>query len=735
MAQPTTLPSAEAQQQAAVAVFAQYEPPLYEAYLDMMLEWMAAVKTAMFAGGVATLGLVPDPLTVFSQTPKWAALTAQYTADVAREVLAAPYKDLFANSTVFESRPFVHNWIAQRENRLNAVPDEVFGAVSHIINAATGNGASIPDVQAQIEQLFSDTSIPAWKNRARTVARTEVVGAYNGGLNDAFSMIVANDPGTAWVKRWLATEDKRTRPDHVEADGQTVPFSQPFIVGGFQMQHPHDPDAPAKEVINCVVGSTQVDWTGQLIQGSTSRRHIGTFVQIITAEGHDLTVTPNHPILTPDGYVPAGLLRPGQHVMGTRKPPTPEVGDGPSSAEEVHRALSKAGQPQRVVGSRMDFHGDGADSEVEVVGADGHLPGDENPERVRQAQKLLFLGPDSRERPLSGLSGAVVVRVPRLDVPGARFAPRLISRLGQRPPLRDGEAAHTQPISLAPGADFEAQLAELPDDGRTADADFPTHLQYALAAGMTPCEVVKIKSFAGDHQVFNLSTSDHWYSANGIATHNCRCVELLEIENEPTEMGNRQYKGPPNLSASITLMQSVCTDGQFCMQTHKPGLCKGQKRGETEPGAEDATKKTPAQVAQTAVTGLSQAIAQAQAVAAQNATNPRLAAMARRAIAGYKKALAPHQQTLKDAARSNDQAKRAGVQDTAQQDRLDATAKRHKEALAKRAQAILDRRAEAAKVAKMSPKQRAAYGKAKSAQAKAKHKAAEAKVLKEAGRG
>jgi hypothetical protein len=465
VAQPTTLPSAEAQQQAAVAVFAQYEPPLYEAYLDMMLEWMAAVKTAMFAGGVATLGLVPDPLTVFSQTPKWAALTAQYTADVAREVLAAPYKDLFANGTVFESRPFVHNWIAQRENRLNAVPDEVFGAVSHIINAATGNGASIPDVQAQIEQLFSDTSIPAWKNRARTVARTEVVGAYNGGLNDAFSMIVANDPGTAWVKRWLATEDKRTRPDHVEADGQTVPFSQPFIVGGFQMQHPHDPDAPAKEVINC------------------------------------------------------------------------------------------------------------------------------------------------------------------------------------------------------------------------------------------------------------------------------RCVELLEIENEPTEMGNRQYKGPPNLSASITLMQSVCTDGQFCMQTHKPGLCKGQKRGETEPGAEDATKKTPAQVAQTAVTGLSQAIAQAQAVATQNATNPRLAAMARRAIAGYKKALAPHQQTLKDAARSNDQAKRAGVQDTAQQDRLDATAKRHKEALAKRAQAILDRRAEAAKVAKMSPKQRAAYGKAKSAQAKAKHKAAEAKVLKEAGRG
>jgi uncharacterized protein with gpF-like domain len=488
MTQPT-LPDAAAQQQAAVEVFAQYEPPLYEAYLEMMVEWLAAVKTAMFAGGIATLGLVPDPFTVFSQTPKWHTLTSQYAEQVAREVLAAPYKNLFANDTAFESRPFVRNWIAARENRLQAVPDEVFGAIAHIIDSATTNGASIPDVTDQIEQLFGDTSTEKWKNRARTVARTEVVGAYNGGLHDAFSMIVAADPDTEWVKRWLATEDSRTRPDHVEADGQVVPFGQPFIVGGFQMMHPHDPDAPAKETVNC------------------------------------------------------------------------------------------------------------------------------------------------------------------------------------------------------------------------------------------------------------------------------RCVELLEIENEPTKMSNRQYKSTATLKADasraevedhlneqhrrhLTLFQTACTSGQFCMETHKPGLCKGQKRGETEPGQQDATKQTPVQVAQTAVRGLSTAIAQAQQVAQANVTgNPKLAAMARKAVADYKKALAPHQQTLKQAANANAKAKSTGAQDAKQQDALDRRAqakavldeKKH-DTLEKRAQAIIDRRAEAAKVAKMSPKQRAAYGKQKSAQAKAKHAAAEAKVLKDAGR-
>lgn len=470
MTQP--LPDAAAQQQAAIEVFAQYEPPLYEAYLDMMLEWLAAVKVAMFAGGVTRLGLVPDPLTVFSQTPKWSALTDQYTEKVARDVLAAPYRNLFADGTLFESRPFVRNWIADRANRLQKVPDEVFAAVKQVIDSATVNGASIPDVTAQVEQLFADTSITNWKHRARTVARTEVVGAYNGGLHDAFSMVVEAEPDTEYVKRWLATEDQRTRPDHREADGQTVAFSQPFIVGGFPMMHPHDPTAPAKEVINC------------------------------------------------------------------------------------------------------------------------------------------------------------------------------------------------------------------------------------------------------------------------------RCVELLEIKNESTKMSNRQYKDgftaavpAGRANGKSTLLQAVCTDGQFCMQTHKPGLCKGQKRGETEPGVQDPNQTTPVQKAQIAVKGLTDAIARAQAVAAVNAQkNPKLAAMARRAVADYRKALQGHQQTLRKAAQAQATNQRTAQRDARDQARIDAQNKRAHDSLEKRAQQILQRRATAAQIAKMSPKQRVAYHRQQAAQAKARRVAAENKTLRRAGR-
>jgi hypothetical protein len=192
---------------------------------------------------------------------------------------------------------------------------------------------------------------------------------------------------------------------------------------------------------------------------------------------------------------------------------------------------------------------------------------------------------------------------------------------------------------------------------------------------------------------------------------------------------------PKSVTASaLTLHQEVCHDSTFCKITGKPGLCKGQKRDGYTPGYEEEAKKTPAKVAQTAVDGLSQAIKIAQAVAASNPQNPKLAAMARKAVAGYKKALAPHQQKLKDATRADTQAKREGERDTRQQDALDRRAARQRDTLKRRAAKIIERRKEKAKLAKMTPKQRTAYRKAKADAAARQRTKQENKTLKEAAK-
>lgn len=152
-------------------------------------------------------------------------------------------------------------------NRLRRIPDEVYALVVREIERGIAEGEGVPDMAARVQRVLTATGSEYWPNRAVTVARTESLaavnaGAYAGALRDAEAR---GDP--APFKVWLATEDKRTRPTHVEADGQRTLLTTPFIVGGAPLQYPGDPRGPAQEVIACrcaflpiVLGET-LDWT------------------------------------------------------------------------------------------------------------------------------------------------------------------------------------------------------------------------------------------------------------------------------------------------------------------------------------------------------------------------------------------------------------------------------------------------------------------------------------------
>lgn len=250
MTQPTPDPYA-AQRAAAVEVYTQYEDALYEAYLEMMAGWLVQVQASVLTHGVTSLALMPDPFAIFATTPLWRELSAKYTARAVQEVLAPVYAKVLGPDVLFETRPFVQDFIARMTNNLQGLPDEVFGLVGDVIHAATVNGASIPDVQDQLAALFKATGNAKWEAKARTVAVTTMHTAYAGGMHDAFSALVEDDPDTEWVHRWLATDDTHTRPWHREADGQEQPWGVSFTVGGEQLTHPGDPAGSPANVINC----------------------------------------------------------------------------------------------------------------------------------------------------------------------------------------------------------------------------------------------------------------------------------------------------------------------------------------------------------------------------------------------------------------------------------------------------------------------------------------------------
>jgi hypothetical protein len=88
------------------------------------------------------------------------------------------------------------------------------------------------------------------RSAATRVARTEVHTAVNQATQRS-TVATSAETNVEFNKVWISTEDSRTRPTHIDADGQTVGINEHFIVGEARLMFPGDPEGPPKEVINC----------------------------------------------------------------------------------------------------------------------------------------------------------------------------------------------------------------------------------------------------------------------------------------------------------------------------------------------------------------------------------------------------------------------------------------------------------------------------------------------------
>jgi len=118
--------------------------------------------------------------------------------------------------------------------------------IRRVIALGIESGASAEVIAGQIRQQF-DVIKGA---RAATIARTEMSAALNhGALETARETQVRRQEEI--TKTWITILDGNCRDDHCNAHGQTRKIDELFSVGGTMMSRPHDPTAPAEQVINC----------------------------------------------------------------------------------------------------------------------------------------------------------------------------------------------------------------------------------------------------------------------------------------------------------------------------------------------------------------------------------------------------------------------------------------------------------------------------------------------------
>lgn len=433
------------------------------------------------------------------------------------------------------------------------------------INEALINGVTIGKGYKQIAKDMVEASQMAFE-RSVLIARTEINRAYRLANTEQYR------------QSGVVTGFKRLvyKPTACFAclmmDGEVIPVDQELY------DHPRG---------KCILPGQYV--SGPVPEAFISRHYNGDIVVIRTASGKLLSVTPNHPILTDHGWIPANLIKEGMNVIcdsgenrasGGVRPDEYQV---PTLVENIPRSLDMF-RLVGVPGSAEDFHGDGIDGEINIIWANRLLYNRIKTDALKHpvqiplgfrnigllpfnAQSLLtekFKGFWSTFTPMMH-SGSMVSDFlgchsfcsefcsfgssPSWNIRFSKShrdcAARCIKALGNRlltfaglvssdnfinikNTFFDGILSSFSTSDSVPFGFRPHKIMSLEEIRNALIRNMPSgsNSLYAVASNVIFDRVVKVDLGSFSGHVYNLQTKEQWYFSNGIITHNCSAVPI-----------------------------------------------------------------------------------------------------------------------------------------------------------------------------------------------------------------
>lgn len=249
--QPSTVDTPVAETGVVVAVLAAAEAAIAAMILAAYTRFLAEVTARVLAGFVR-FGVAPDPNAVFGAIPIWNREIDRLLDDLVRIARAGwieAGRQLDLELPFDPDDPILKDQLQRTRNLMVRTPDEVYRQIIKVLSDVVATGGTVKDQAAAVAHVLDVTGTENWPARAKTVAVTEVHRAWNMG---AFAAALRSQQRLGpLTKSWDAKDDRRTRPAHDRADGQTVFINQPFIVNMEALMVPGDPAGSPANVINC----------------------------------------------------------------------------------------------------------------------------------------------------------------------------------------------------------------------------------------------------------------------------------------------------------------------------------------------------------------------------------------------------------------------------------------------------------------------------------------------------
>lgn len=521
---------------AAMAEVVQTEQDIRRAFWAELSGWLVETARAVLRGGQR-----PNPDAVWARVPAWRDAVERVIQGEVRQALGLAFRRLLGSDYRWDQRVRVTAYLAEVRNRMVRVPDDVFDLVAHEVATGVNLGDSIPQLRDRIDNVLSTTGSERWPNRATVVARTEAIGALNAGRAEASRAVSEENPDVVFERIWL-----------------------------------------------CVLPGTPVVANG--VQAVARRWYDGDVWELRTASGRRVSLTPQHPVLTTRGWVPAQSLQFGDQLLsvhGVDPVGTPGVQGRYALIEECFQTAAETREVRtltRKVPGSVDLDGHSADEEIDVVTAYGHLAQGVKP---GLAQDLARLSLEFSDQTLADLvvqgaspHGVLCDHHARFsDAPGG-FNVALTCAVPLDPDNPGGALV----------AHRDLRDPENSTDRVTASAELGPQAVDRTSGLVEMDDLISIEVRAWSGHVYDFTTYCHWFLADGIVVHNstedhrtrathreadgqrvalgapfrvggfelafpgdpsgppqetiqCRCVQLLVERGESVDLSNRQFRG------------------------------------------------------------------------------------------------------------------------------------------------------------------------------------------------
>jgi len=401
----------------------------------------------------------------------------------------------------FDPVSVVQNYQTRIGRLIKNIPQQTRIDVQQMIADWYQTEEGLPELIADLGQFFN----PA---RAEMIAATE--------MNNVASEIAYQQMGffgiTQW--RWDAFNDWAVCDECADLNGQTFDVED---------QDSYPPAHP-----RCILPGNEVA-IPDLVSAAQSF-YVGRCVEITLSNGSKISVTPNHPILTSRGWVPAQFINEADYVITTTDAKrifeaiNPHDNYRPTSVEQVFRSSVEASKvlPVSMKTSPEDFHGDGGGvhGNIQVVNVNRLLGRDVKPSLSQPVGEHNLSGRDVSSSEVFETPGAENLFV-NGDNPVSRGS---VGRLDLLSTLSGGHVRPLDSLGLGLVSAGDVVLTQDTANNTSLDAKLAGEFVLRFSRYVSAAKVVSVREFDFSGHVYDFETSGYeLYICNGIITHNCRC--------------------------------------------------------------------------------------------------------------------------------------------------------------------------------------------------------------------